>query len=241
MADILGRGDIRKLDEDQHLVFGWAYIAKRASGEQVVDHSGDFVDEFDGLEDAAYDYVLNSREGDEMHATDVAARLVESMTFTPDKLRKMGIAPDAVPTGWWVGFKVENADTWAKVKAGELTMFSIQGTGEREVVGKKYNPNQPRDPAGEPTGGRWSAEGGGGGSYTEDIGPNGVRGITSRAPRRPDGEFREGATVTVSGRSGRFRIIGLDSDPRPRVWVVDIDNPDQELFVDRRDLKVING
>lgn len=129
----IARGEIRKLDEDRRLVFGWAYVAKRVDGAQVVDYSGDYVEDIDGLEDAAYDYVLNSREGDEMHTEKVAAQLVESMLFTPAKTEAMGLAKDA-PTGWWIGLKVLNEDTWAKVKDGTLRMFSIAGSGEREAV-----------------------------------------------------------------------------------------------------------
>ena len=52
--------------------------------------------------------------------------------------------------------------------------------------------------------------------------------------------IKEGSTVTIAGKSGRFRVIGLDSDPSARVWVVDIDNPDKEFFVSRSDMKVAN-
>lgn len=134
MSERIAQGALCKVDEDRRLVYGWAYVAKRASGEQVVDHSGDFVDDMDGLDAAAVDYVLDSREGDEMHRGPVAARLVESIVFTPAKIAKMGLAPDAMPLGWWVGFRIDSDETWGRVKAGQLPMFSIYGAGEREAV-----------------------------------------------------------------------------------------------------------
>lgn len=133
MSTRVARGEIRKVDEDRRLVFGWAYVAKQGD-EQVVDHSGDFVVDVEGLEDAAYDYVLKSREGDTMHDGPPTATLVESFVSTPEKLEKMGLEADAMPTGWFVGFRVHDDQTWAKVKDGTLKMFSIQGEGAREPV-----------------------------------------------------------------------------------------------------------
>jgi hypothetical protein len=67
MINRLFAGWIEELDEDQRMVFGWAYVAVTKTGDQVTDHSGDEVDPAN-LEDVAYDYVLHSREGGEMHA-----------------------------------------------------------------------------------------------------------------------------------------------------------------------------
>ena len=61
-------GTISKLDDERRIAFGWAYVSED-DGTPVVDHSGDFIDKtaLPALEDAAYDNVLHSREGDEMH------------------------------------------------------------------------------------------------------------------------------------------------------------------------------
>lgn len=127
-------GEFTKIDEERQLVFGWAYVAKDEDGEQVIDHSGDFVDDIAGLEDAVYEYVLKSREGDTMHDGAPTATLVESLAITPEKLEQMGLAKDALPLGWWVGFHIEDDETWAKVKKGDLRMFSISGRGVRQEV-----------------------------------------------------------------------------------------------------------
>lgn len=123
-----------KFDEERRIASGWAYVAKAADGSQVVDHSGEFIDDVTALEDAVAEYVLTSRNGDEMHEGPVVAKLVGSVVLTPEKLAAMG-APDAkLPTGWWVEFKVEGDETWKRVKDGSLGMFSIQGIAERETV-----------------------------------------------------------------------------------------------------------
>ena len=81
------------LDEER-LVFGWASVAERTDGEQIIDWQEDIV-EMPELEAAAYDFVQFYREGSEMHERggfDIAI-LVESMVFTEEKLALLGI-PD---------------------------------------------------------------------------------------------------------------------------------------------------
>lgn len=130
MADTIHlKGEITKRDEEQRIVFGWAYVAKRAGGEAVVDHSGDRVDNVGSLELSAYDYVLKSREGDVMHTRQKTSVLIESMMFTPEKCEALGLEKDALPVGWWVGFKILDDDAWEGVKSGKYTMFSIEGVG----------------------------------------------------------------------------------------------------------------
>ncbi len=128
------KGQFAKQDDERQLAFGWAYTAQ-IGDELVVDHSGDFIDKaaLPSLEDAAYAYVLESREADEMHETfEGVAKLVESLMLTPEKAEAMGIETDRI--GWWVGFKIEDKAVWAKVKDGTYSAFSIRGSGTREEV-----------------------------------------------------------------------------------------------------------
>lgn len=125
------RFEITKVDDAQQLVFGWANVAVDKAGNHIEDLQGDLITEAE-LENAAYAFTLNYREGDDMHTDEVQAHLVESMVFTPEKLEKMGLAPDALPTAWWVGFHVDNPELFAKVRSGERRMFSIGGMGYRE-------------------------------------------------------------------------------------------------------------
>jgi hypothetical protein len=133
MADEM---EIQKVDEDRQLVFGWANVAIRKDGQEVVDSQGDSIGPED-LEDAAYLFNLSFRKSGEMHRGDSKGDLVESFVVTPAKLKALGLDGDALPLGWWVGFKVHDKDVFAKVKAGDYRMFSIQGKAKRiDVVTK---------------------------------------------------------------------------------------------------------
>ena len=131
LEKVLG-GKVCKVDEERRIVYGWAYLAKDEEGEQVVDHSGDFVPDEQNLEDVAVDYVLKSREGDVMHEGKPTSILVESFVLTKEKAEEMGLETDAI--GWWVGFKILDDKVWKRVKDGELKMFSIHGSGTRTKV-----------------------------------------------------------------------------------------------------------
>ena len=126
---------ITKTDSDKRLVFGWANIAIRKTGEQIKDWQRDMVDPED-LEEAVYKYVLNFRDGGEEHVPTLRkkCRLVESVMFTEEKLKAMGIPLGTVPLGWWIGFYVDDDEAWEKIKSGHYKMFSIEGKGKRQVV-----------------------------------------------------------------------------------------------------------
>lgn len=129
------RFKIAKSDDEQRLAFGWASVAERRDGEQVVDWQEDIV-EMSELETAAYDFVQFYREGSEMHERggfDIAV-LVESMVFTHDKMALLNIPAGTLPYGWWVGFRVIDDDVWEKVKDGTYRMFSIEGQAIRDKV-----------------------------------------------------------------------------------------------------------
>lgn len=126
--------EITKVDEDQRLVFGWASIGIDKNGGIIEDRQGDILDDPDEIEKAAYDFVLNSRDGGEMHVRKGVSTLVESVVFTPEKTRAMGIPDGTVPTGWWVGFKVNDEAVWKSVKDGKYTMFSVHGRGMRKAL-----------------------------------------------------------------------------------------------------------
>ena len=130
---VKGRFKVEKVNDDEMLAFGWASVAFRSDGEQVEDWQGDLIDEED-LEAAAYDFVQFSREGGEMHERGGAAVIVESVVFTKEKQRMLGLPEGALPVGWWIGFRVTDPDVWDKVKDGTYADFSIEGTGERVEV-----------------------------------------------------------------------------------------------------------
>lgn len=127
---------IMKADDDKREVFGWALVAVRKDGEQIVDHQKDVVDP-DELEHAAYEYVLKFRDTGELHDADLRkkGKLIESVVFTKEKMKAMGIPEGILPdAGWWVGFKIEDDSAWDGIKKGRYRMFSIEGTGIRQPM-----------------------------------------------------------------------------------------------------------
>jgi hypothetical protein len=137
--------EVRKLDESKQLVFGWASVAVEKGGsEPMEDHHGDLIAP-DDLEEAAYAFTLQYREGDEMHGDEVKAHLIESMVYTEEKLVKFAtdeegnvdadvlrVLKQTFPEGWWVGFYIPDPAVFAKVQSGEYQMFSIGGVAVRE-------------------------------------------------------------------------------------------------------------
>ena len=130
---IAHRFTIMKSDDDKRLVFGWASVAVRVSGEVIEDYQEDIV-EIDELEKAAYEFTADFGEAGEMHERGGVGRLIESVVFTKEKATAMGIPDGYMPEGWWVGFRVDDDDVWQKIKDGTYSMFSIEGTATREQV-----------------------------------------------------------------------------------------------------------
>jgi hypothetical protein len=136
-VDYAFTGEISKMDTDKRLAFGWCSLSE-INGEPVVDLQGDYAP-IDEIEKSAYAYVKDSRVGGDMHTRDGetpkhTSDLVESFIATPEKLRQMGLSEEvakSVPTGWWVGFKVNDDEQWAMVKDGRRAGFSIHGKGSR--------------------------------------------------------------------------------------------------------------
>jgi hypothetical protein len=132
--DTVWTGEISKIDEEKRQVFGWCSLSEM-NGEPVVDLQGDYVS-INEIEKSAYGYVLTSRKGGDMHARDGevplhTSDLIESFVVTPEKLEKMGLPGNALPLGWWVGFKVNDDKQWEDVKVGKRAGFSIHGKGSR--------------------------------------------------------------------------------------------------------------
>ena len=140
-------GMITKVDKDRHLVFGFFSVVS-IEGVPVTDTQGDQITEAT-IEDAAYQFTLNSRTGGEMHTTDGAGdvvgvgRLVESVVFTLEKqaamvgcLHDQGISAvlDLHCVAWWGGFYIESQAVWDRITTGQLRGFSIGGKGKRAKI-----------------------------------------------------------------------------------------------------------
>ena len=134
MSKKIADGTIVKYDEDKKLVFGWASIIKDTYGKVLLDRQDDFIDSEEELEKAAYDYVLRSRDGGEMHIRKGVSTMVESIVLSEEKQKALGIPAGVVPIGWWVGFKVNDSRVWQEVKKGGYIGFSVHGTGKRDAT-----------------------------------------------------------------------------------------------------------
>jgi hypothetical protein len=122
---------ISKNDPEKQYVFGWANVSK-IDGELVVDSHNDTIDLAE-LENAAYQFALNfnSEAAGEMHKGEAKGRLIESFMVTPEKLEKMGLPNNALPSGWWIGIHITDTELFEKVKSGEYQAFSIpRSSGE---------------------------------------------------------------------------------------------------------------
>lgn len=130
-------GEISKVDPDKRQVFGWCSLST-IDGQPVVDLQNDYVP-IEEMERSAYEYVIKSRKGGDMHSRLGeeplhTSDMIESMIVTPEKLRAMGLPEEVIAkthTGWWVGYQVNDETQWQKVKNGERVGFSIHGKGQR--------------------------------------------------------------------------------------------------------------
>jgi ATP-dependent protease ClpP protease subunit len=125
---------ITKFNPFKKQVFGWASVAVSANGQPVVDAHQHRIDPQE-LEHAVYQFNLHHRELDANHTDPVEGQLIESLIVTPEKLTAMGLSQGSLPVGWWVGFQLVDDVVFAKVMAGEYTMFSISGTATLVPVG----------------------------------------------------------------------------------------------------------
>jgi hypothetical protein len=133
-VDFTVRGEVSKMNVDLKQVFGWASVIEM-NGEPVIDLQDDVMT-IETIEKAAYDYVHKSRKGGRQHQRNGeeplhVSDMIESFVLTPEKKEQMGL-PTTTPTGWWVGFQINDDDTWQSYKDGKLKEFSIHGSGVRK-------------------------------------------------------------------------------------------------------------
>lgn len=124
---------IAKTDDSQQRIFGWASIAVQKDGTPLVDLQGDVIDIAD-LEEAFYDYVQESGALNFLHCGSCRGQLIEAIVFTPEKMAALGLAPDSLPQGAWVGYYVEDPADYQLLKTQGFFMFSIEGSAVREEV-----------------------------------------------------------------------------------------------------------
>jgi hypothetical protein len=124
-------------DESKRLVFGYAIVCK-VDGEDYHDLQGDHIAE-DDMFDAVTEFTLSSRVAKEMHEGEQKGVVIFSFPMTEEIAKSLGM--QWMPTtedhqygpGWIVGVRLDEA-TFAKVKSGELSGFSIGGSGRRTEI-----------------------------------------------------------------------------------------------------------
>jgi phage head maturation protease len=123
-------GQILKRDEEERLVYGWAYVST-VNGELVEDHSGEVIRP-DTLTKAATNFMLDVRAGHFMHMGEQIGVVVHSLPITDEIAKSLGIQTDR--QGWIVAIKIFSDEVWELVKSGKLPAFSIGGRAKRQRV-----------------------------------------------------------------------------------------------------------
>lgn len=129
-SQIIFKGELSSVDRVHKVAYGWAYVSKDGDN-TVVDHSGQ-VWPIEEVEKTAHQFVCDCRVGGESHIFKGGAELVESIVFTKEVQNALGI--DLGKQGWFVGFRITDDALLEKVQKGELSMFSIGGSGIIEDV-----------------------------------------------------------------------------------------------------------
>ena len=122
---------IAKYDDVQQRLFGWASVAIHKDGTQLVDLQGDAID-IEDLEEAFYDYVKEAGGLNVQHEGPVRGVIIEAMVFTPEKIAALGLPPDSLHQGAWIGFEVPDRADYDLIKSIGCVMFSIEGSAFRE-------------------------------------------------------------------------------------------------------------
>ncbi len=107
---------------DQQIAYGWASVST-LNGELVTDLQGDQIT-IGEMQKAVHEF-MKDRAGDAMHDEAQCAEIVDSLVVTKELADAMGW--DAGREGWFVGFKVHDANVWKRFLSGELKAFSISG------------------------------------------------------------------------------------------------------------------
>lgn len=129
-ADVMLSAEVKKLDEEQRVVWGWASVIEEG-GQVVIDKQGDVIDEAE-LVAAAHGFMRDARLAKAMHDGDGIGEVVESVVLTKGLQQALGI--DLGKVGWLIGMHVADDAAWQSFRSGEFTGFSIGGSAVREEM-----------------------------------------------------------------------------------------------------------
>ena len=119
---------IFKINKYKQIVYGVVLAPDEA------DLQSDFMTAED-IEEAAHEYLSQSRVVGQMHEGPIDAAVVESYIAPADFDSEGQHGPQKVKKGSWIiGVKVNDPKEWAKVLEGEYNGFSVGGMGVRDPV-----------------------------------------------------------------------------------------------------------
>ena len=116
--------EIAKFDDEQRLVYGIVLVP------DVEDLQGDICSKED-IQEAAHDYLVNSRLVKAQHKSPTDADVVECYIAPVDIPIGKGIAPAG---SWIMVTKIKSGAMWDAIKKGDITGYSIGGRGTREEI-----------------------------------------------------------------------------------------------------------
>jgi len=122
-------GTILKADDDERIVWGWASVVTE-KGIPVVDKQGDVISP-EEISKAATEFMLDVRVAKAMHEGEQVGHVVHSFPLTNELAKALGIQSER--EGWIIAQKITDDETWARVKSGELSAFSIGGNAITEA------------------------------------------------------------------------------------------------------------
>ena len=108
----------KKSDTQKQIVFGEVYVPDRE------DTDGNFMNA-ETIENMAHDFLANkynSHISEEHDGNEDKGCIVESF------IARNG-DPDFIQGAWVIGVYVPDKEVWDKIESGELTGFSLEGTG----------------------------------------------------------------------------------------------------------------
>lgn len=127
-------GRILKTDKEKHYVTGIVYEP------MVEDTQGEYMTA-DEIVKAAHWFMKNTGEADIQHCFKKAdgVEIVESFVAKSD----MEISGEAIKEGTWIiTAEITNDDVWKSVEKGEITGFSMGGTGKRTITDDEPEKNE---------------------------------------------------------------------------------------------------
>lgn len=120
--------------DEKHLVYGAVLVPNRKIYRYDADSDTEYYLQFttESIEKMSQDYLRNFRQANvtlqhEEEGTEVCmveSWLKSSMDY--DKSIALGLSKDLPVGTWFAGFKINNVDTWERVKRGELRGFSVE-------------------------------------------------------------------------------------------------------------------